>query len=59
MNASYLYASAAILAGILLVMYSVSTVTDPFWSKRTRVWGVVGIIIGVAVTLTGVWSMTL
>ena len=50
---SYVYAALAIVVGFILTAYSVSTISDPFWSRRTSLVGWLGAVVGSGAIFVG------
>lgn len=55
---SYVFATIAIVGGLVLMLYSLSTAKDKYWSPSTRMMGIVGTAVGVATFVLGLWSVT-
>lgn len=51
------YAVLLFVAGAFLAGYSFETAIDPYWSRRTRVTGVVGTLIGVGCIIFAVVTL--
>jgi hypothetical protein len=55
----YLFAVVAVITGSALIIYCTNTMVDPFWSRRTRVLGIIGAVIGIITIMIGIQSVTM
>ena len=56
---SYVWATVALLAGVALTVYCMSTAVDPYWTPPVRMSAIAGAGFGFTVVLTSIWSMFL